>query len=208
MLVVLVLSAVSLPTLVADEEDAQTNTVHWFSDASEVDGADATLVRMEHGLSMVLNTVELTPGNAVTVWWVVFNAPEECSDGVCGEDDIFNLDEDGELILNEDGSPPMNMDGIGAAQISAMRADGHVIDEGGAALFQGHLPVGDASEAAFGPGLLDAMAAEIHLVVRDHGPAIPGEVDAMINSLNGGCADEFPNEPCTDVQFVVFAPPM
>lgn len=186
----------------------QHQTVHNFADASVIEGAEAVLHRMDHGVQMTLDTSGLTEGNAVTVWWVIFNAPENCSDMACGEDDIFNIDDDGEFILNDDGSNPMNMDGIGGAQISALRADGHVIDEGGAAFFQAHLPIGDTTEAIFGSGLLDSSTvAEIHLVVRDHGAAIPGETDAMINSINGGCADSWPNEPCTDVQFAVFAPP-
>ena len=91
------------------------------------------------------------------------------------------MDADGEFILPEDGSPPVNQEGRATAEISAMRADSHVIDEGGAALFQGHLPMGDASEAIFGPGLVRPMTAEIHLVVRIHGAAMPGQIDNMIN---------------------------
>lgn len=208
-ILMLLLSVVmTVPLLAQDSMETQVSTVHRFADASEIDGAEASLTRMEHGVSMVLNTVELEAGDAVTVWWIVFNAPENCSDGMCGEDDIFMMDENGEFILPDDGSPPANPEGREAAMISAMRADGHVIDEGGAAWFQGHLPIGDTSEAIWGPGLLDAMTAEIHLVVRVHGAAIPGEIDAMINTVNGGCESTWPFEPCEDVQFAVFMPPM
>jgi hypothetical protein len=50
------------------------------------------------------------------------------------------------------------------------------------------------------------MKAEIHLVLRTHKEAIPGKIDEMIYSMNGGCADEWPNEPCEDLQFAVFLP--
>ena len=192
---------------IADEHMmGQHQTVHRFADASEIDGAEAILHRMEHGVQATFTTTELNEGHVTTLWWVIFNAPENCSDMACGEDDIFNMDGDGAFILNDDGSNPMNMDQIGGAQISAVRAVGIVVDEGGAAFFQGHLPIGDTTEAIFGPGLLDSMTAEIHLVIRDHGEAVSGEIDGMINSINGGCADSWPNEPCTDLQFAVFPP--
>jgi hypothetical protein len=165
-------------------------------------------MRMENGVSVKIETVGLTAGDAVTMWWVVFNAPENCSDGECDENDVFLLDADGGFfILNDDGSPPFNGPGIEAAEISVNYADGHVIDEGGAATFLGQLPVGDTSRTLLGPGLTDPMGAVIHLVLRSHGKAIPGQIDAMTQSINGGCADAFPNPPCKDPQFAAFMPP-
>ena len=183
-----------------------TTTVHKFSDESVVKDGTALLTRLKSGVSMQLSTVGLTPRDAVTVWWVVFNAPGQCSDGECGENDIFNLDADGKFILNDDGSPPINGAGLEAAQISALRADGHVIDRDGAAQFRSHLPVGAVSEAIFGPGLQKPMAAEVHLIVRTHGPAAAGKIDSMLYNINGGCEGAFPNPPCEDVQFAVFKP--
>ncbi len=183
---------------------AQSSAMHSFSDGSVIAGTEATLVRMAGGVHITIDTVGLTPGNAVTVWFVVFNSPENCSGGECGEDDVFNLDGDGNFILNSDGGPPMNMDAIGAANISAHRADGLIIDAGGNAQFQGSLVVGDVSEAIFGSGLVDAHLAEIHIVLRDHQAAIAGNTDEMINTFNGGCSNDWPHEPCEDLQFAVF----
>ncbi len=183
-----------------------TTTVHNFSDASVVKDGTALLTRLKSGVSMEFTTVGLTPQDAVTVWWVVFNAPGQCSDGECGENDIFILDADGEFILNDDGSPPINGAGLEAAQISALRADGHVIDNAGTATFRSRLPVGDVSEAIFGGGLQKPMAAEVHLIVRTHGPAAAGNIDNMLYNVNGGCEGVFPNPPCSDVQFAVFKP--
>ena len=188
-------------------EMATTTTVISFADGSEIKGTEATLLRMDNGVSVTVDTVDLKAGDAVTMWWVVFNEPRNCSDGECGENDVFNLDDNEDFILNDDGSPPFNQAGIEAAQISVNYADGHVIDEGGAATFRGQLPVGDTSRAGIGPGLLDPMKAEIHLVLRSHQQAIPGQVDAMTYTVNGGCAAEFPNPPCEDVQAAVFMPP-
>ena len=82
----------------------QKADVHRFEDLSIVEGADAYLVRMEHGVYMHVTTDGLEPGHAVTMWWVVFNNPAACSGDECGEDDVFNLNADGSFILNEDGS--------------------------------------------------------------------------------------------------------
>ncbi|MGM0458521.1 MAG: hypothetical protein ACQERO_04185, partial [Bacteroidota bacterium] len=41
-------------------------------------------------------------------------------------------------------------------------------------------------------GLQDADAAEIHAVLRSHGPKVPGLVNEQINSYKGGCEVNFP----------------
>jgi hypothetical protein len=79
--------------------------------------------------------------------------------------------------------------------VSVQYAAGHVIDEGGAAGFGGHLQVGDTDGVINGgPGLLDALGANVVLVVRDHGPHDPGRVDEQIHTF-GVC-----NPTCTDLQ--------
>jgi len=182
----------------------QTSSMYSFADASIIANTEAELTRMGGGLHVTVNSVGLTAGNALTAWFVVFNSPENCSDAECGENDIFNMDDAGGFILNADGSPPMNMDMIEAANISVHRADGLIIDVDGNAQFMGSLVVGDVSEAVFGGGLVDANVAEVHIVLRDHGAAITGSTDEMVNALSGGCSEAWPNEPCTDVQFAVF----
>jgi hypothetical protein len=79
--------------------------------------------------------------------------------------------------------------------VSVQYAAGHVIDEGGAAEFGGHLKVGDTDGVINnGPGLLDARGANVVLVVRDHGPHDPGRVDEQIHTFDA-C-----NPTCTDLQ--------
>lgn len=200
--------ALAAPAALADDamKEMQSQPLHHFEDQSAIENTNADLFREEHGVYTVAKTTGLEPGHAVTLWWVVFNNPENCTGGECGEDDIFNLDADGNYIENADASPPMNMEGIESAGISVLRADGLVIDQDGTAEFRGHLPVGDAHEAMFGPGLIDPQKAEIHLVVRDHQAAMPGKVNEMINSMHGGCDAMWPNTPCTDLQYSVFTP--
>ena len=178
----------------------QTTTVHRFADLSAVDDAKAELVRMDHGIYMNVKTNDLEPGHVVTMWYVVFNNPEACSDGECGEDDVFSF------ILNEDGSPPMNAEAWEATQLSLLRADGMVVGADGRAEFRGHLPVGDTIEAVAGPGLLDAYKAEVHAVLRDHMEPQAEILNEMRTSMNAGCGEMFPFEPCVDPQFAVFKP--
>lgn len=57
----------------------------------------------------------------------------------------------------------------------------------------------------FGRGLTNPTQAEIHAVVRTHGPVIPGMVDEQIHTFNGGCDPGQPNEgQCQDLQFTAF----
>jgi glucose/arabinose dehydrogenase len=84
--------------------------------------------------------------------------------------------------------------------VSVQYAAGHVIDEGGAAEFGGALREGDTDGVINGgPGLLDAQAANVVLVVRDHGPADPSKVDQQIHTFDT-C-----NPTCTDLQLSMHA---
>lgn len=179
-------------------------TFKWYGDNPEmgtpIDGTEATLIRMHHGIAMTFKTVDLTPGDAVTLWWVIFNRPENCSNGVCNFDDPFQVDENGQVLFDEAGVALENPAGREAIGFSLLRADGKVIETDGSAEFRGHLAIGDTTEAAVGPGLLDPMHAEIHLVAKSHGPAIPGNTHEQLNSNWGGCPAPY-QAPCFELQF-------
>jgi hypothetical protein len=84
--------------------------------------------------------------------------------------------------------------------VSVQYAAGHVVDEGGAAEFGGSLQEGDTDGVINGgPGLLDALGANVVLVVRDHGPADPGRVNEQIHTFSA-C-----NPTCTDLQMSMHA---
>lgn len=178
----------------------RTTTDVFAIDGSGVRG-QATLVRSANGLSVsTKNTtggelfvlpagtplgVEWEPGDATTMWFVVFNAPQNCSD-FCGEDDViaaFNGDND--------------------AGVGIHYATGHVAGKqwgAGASLKEW-----DTSGAVFGMALEDSTKAEVHVVFRSHGPAenlTPGELDDALHTLNGGCAIN----TCGDAQAAVFIP--
>lgn len=150
----------------------------------EVLGSKATLFITEGGSTMLLTTHGLTPGDAVTAWWVIFNHPDRCTDGVCGEDDVFEFPEE--------------------ASVSVLNADGQVISDSGVVLFFDSLDANDTSAALFGPGLVNLQAAEIHLVVRTHGPAQEDILEEQLSRVNGGCDPEPPHEPCQDLHFAIF----
>ena len=197
--------ALTVALQAAAQDSPQSGQMTAYSDMALVEGSTGMLTRMEHGLFAKIDTSGLTPGDAVTMFWVVFNEPARCSGGSCGGDDIFNIS-DGKIVPNEDGSAPMNRAGIEAAGVSVLHAGGRIVDPDGSASFRGHLPIADVTEAAFGPGVLDTEAAEIHVVLRSHGA--PGETTGeMLNSFNGGCAAEWPNAPCRNVQFIAFKSP-
>lgn len=192
-----------LPFAVAAQDDVpqSVSTVHRFADASEIEAGWSTLNRYENGVMATFHTKELIPNDVVTMWWVIFNEPANCSDA-CGEDDIFMVDEDGALVIGENGAE-LNFEQIEAAKIALLGATGNVIGEDGEGHFSAVLSTGDNPNTVFGPALLDAANAEIHLVLRTHGPLNADMLDEQIIAFNGGCAAEWPNEPCQDVQFAV-----
>jgi hypothetical protein len=156
------------------------------------------LVRTGRGISGGVHTTQLGAGHAVTVWIVIFNEPGQCSPPGCGEDDLF--------------TPEVMTDVVYGA--------GHVVGGAGVASFATHLSEGRARWSLWerlglpSPGLLDANKAEIHFVVRDHGPKIPGIMQSMTHTFGGGCNDSpadgslgvpGPNV-CADIQFAVHTP--
>lgn len=204
-LTVCVLLLLSLTVIARDDVEARNN-VFRFADASEVEGAWAMLDRAENGLLMSVHTSDLAPGEVYTVWWVVFNEPENCSDGVCGEDDIL-IFEDGEPMLDENNNHVLNMDTISASDISGFFASGGFVDDDGEAHFGGSAGTGDTPGIIFGEGLKYPMTAEVHLVIRTHGPIVGDMAHTQITTFGGGCGPTDNGAPCADHQFAVFLPP-
>ena len=202
----LVLAVVAIPALAQNGVEKTTSGVYWFAEPDRSVG-HSHLWRTDDGVRMLFKTSELAPREALTIWWVVFNEPDKCTAPGCGEDDIFN-DGDPELGLNNAQ--------IVAADIVAGYATGDLASNGGQANFHATLGEGEIGpEVIFGVGALlkDAEEAEVHLVARSHGPAIPGLQDLQVGSFAGGCAD-FLNPPeipdaegeCADIQFAVHLP--
>jgi hypothetical protein len=199
-----IILALSVGTALAGKAIHQTSDVYRFDNMSDV--GDAKLVRTNSGVSMTMESSvegeltefgqllgeDFTPGDATTIWWIIFNNPENCTDSMCGEDDVL-----AGLI----GGDPNKV------MVDAIFATGHIAGSKWGA--GAHLNEGDTSGSlrpGFGLepiGLKDAKKAEIHLVVRSHGPAsnlTPGELAAAIHTVDGGCGIN----TCGDPQFAVF----
>lgn len=190
------------PAFGADAADRSTSDVFDFADEQPIPGAEARMIRTDSGVGYELHTSGLEKGHAVSIWWVIFNNPEFCATDPCSVADLF-VDFPTDLTPNPDVNPAVQAGG------------GHVIGASGKASFAGHLNEGQITNEhpAFigGPGLTDARGAEIHLVVRSHGPVQPGLNHAMFNSFEAGCevflaAGIVPENPgeCADQQFAVF----
>ena len=155
----------------AADSTRSTSDVYWTFDPATVLGT-STLVRTESGISASLHSSGLPAGQAVTMWFVVFNHPEFCASSPCGPADIPN--------------PEVKFD--------ALYGGGHVIGGTGTANFGGRLAVGDASgsllveQGMTGVGLLNPLGAEVFLMLHLHGPASTGQVlKSQISSFLGGC---------------------
>lgn len=200
------LVAAALPVIAKSSTAMSSSGVSWFAEPERSIG-HSKLWRNDDGVRMIFKTSELAPAEALTIWWVVFNVPENCSAPGCGTDDIF---------VNGDPNEGLNLAAIAAADIVAGYATGKVASQGGQSNLNARLGEGEIGpEVIFGGGALlkDARAAEIHLVARSHGPAIPGLEGIQIGSFAGGC-EVFLNPPavpdaegeCADIQFSVHLP--
>lgn len=175
-LTALALAALALPSAAHAGAGHATTGVGWHPQQAAwhtgaVDGATATLVRNDHGIRYQMRTRDLTPGHVYTLWLVVVNDPGECAGSPCTG---------GDVLLN----------GATAAQVAY--AAGVVAGGSGRGTFAGHVPVGPLDGWLDGRSLEDAHAAEIHLVVNDHGPAIPSQLADMLHTYRGGCSDDSP----------------
>lgn len=85
---------------------------------------------------------------------------------------------------------------------------GFIAGKSGGAVFAGRVQANDGGGELFGE-LTDPMGAEVHLIVRCHGPATPEFLPEQINSFAGGCTPEssggLGNGPyiCKDVQVAI-----
>jgi len=186
-LLVVVLLAGLLPVSIAVAASAQHSTADVTVKASGELAGESTLVRNANGISFTIKTTKLVPGNAYSVWIKVF------------EDDF------------KDG-PGKKVDGT-----IVVANSGGIAGKDGHGNFAGSLAIGTIGEAdgekivSRGDGTFDTpFTSRVKLVVRDHGPKIPGQVNDQTHTKNSGCREGEPNETptfeCTSVQSAVHKP--
>jgi hypothetical protein len=108
-----------------------------------------------------------------TLWFIVFNVPDQCTDNICNNDDI------------EPGMP---------ARGGVYQGDGRIAD-GDELVFEGRIRLGQ--ETITGAPLDDPMGAMIHLLIAPHGRALPGadgwrQLNGPIGNLSLWWLAEFP----------------
>jgi hypothetical protein len=162
----------------AARAESSTSLVYTFPggpDQMLIAGASANLTRTRNGVNYRFDTHSLVPGDAYTLWVVIFNDPGQCgtAPATCMPDDLFNP----------------------AAKPDMLYGAGSLVGGSGTATFAGRTKVGDVSGSVQAPigllsnGLIDPYGAEIHFVVHHHGPMIPEFMPDMIHTLAGGCTD-------------------
>jgi hypothetical protein len=162
------------------------------------------LIRGKRGIWAKYRSNHLIPGHVYTLWWVIWNNPQNCViPGECNEPDFPNAAKVGVDIL--------------------YAGSGHVVGASGKGTFYGRLRAGDDSESmsadfglprACGLQKGNTFSAEVHLVLRSHGPKIPGMIRDQSSGYFGGCStffDPFTQIPmekgeCGDIEFSIHAP--
>lgn len=195
-LCLLVFALVSVPGW-ADDTTTQFAKV-WTFPGDEpqtlIQPATATLTRTDAGVGFEISVRGLTPGYAYTVWWVVFNRPENCIvPNACSLADLT-------------GGPG------GPARDSIFWGTGEVSDAAGKAHFSGHAYANGVvpGQRLWGAGVRNT-SAEIHFVVRCHGLydiLTTLEKYESLTRINGACeAGDTNDGECVDVAVTVFSPP-
>ncbi len=138
--------------------------------ARTISGSAAQIMSSPAGVTMTMETSELTPGHVTTAWWVLITRPGNCSATPCTAEDVIGR----------------------AAYVGTqiVYADGVVNGPEGQARFSAHLARGLVENGWFAQRFDNPTEAEIHLVLNDHGPLVPALAQSMLTSYRGGCSDD------------------
>ena len=166
----------------AEPANVDTNDAYWWwGDPAGI----SRIVRTDEGISGNIsvhlgNESGSAAGLTVTMWLVVFNDPGECDD-FCNDPDLFDP----------------------AVMPDVVYGGGHIVGASEKLTIGFHYKAGSNSGSIadiFGLptnggesyGLIDSRAAEVHYVLRFHGPVNTAAMPAQIQSYEGGCVDNAP----------------
>ena len=210
----------------ANPADKDANVAWWWwqdpATTMEDPAGTSRIVRTDKGISGNIsvhleNETGSAKGLAITLWLVIFNNPDYCATKPCSDGDLFNPGVMSDVI-NGGGNI------VGASERATIGFHYKEGDNTGsiATLFNAFgipFPLNDDGE---GFGLIYPRDAEVHYVIRLHGPVNPAAMPAQIQSYGGGCIDfapfGFPGPggsddlklglgECQDVIFAINPPP-
>ncbi len=172
----------TVPYKTRNIEHISVSDHHTFSGGDLVDGA-TILVRdgTRKVVTASITTRALEADTAYSIWWAVFNKPQYCmTPNACVVAD-----------LGPNGDPRVNP--------SVFYAGGFISDIYGLGTTNLRLTPGRTKRELFAgsdAGLQNFMGAEIHLVLRTHGPAgVAGSVAQQIGTASEAC----PPDNCKNV---------
>lgn len=200
-----ILPALLITAAQAATADTRSLPLSWTPPSGQtpgpIEGTQALLVTSPDGASMHLTSKDLTPGNAVTIWFVALQNPQLCVKNPC---------------------TPKEAMGMAEMETVAVNGGGTVVPEDGTIEVSAHLPAGKVPTNLFDTEFVSPQTAEYHLVIHDHGPLIPELAADMLSSFRGGCTLESvpPHYPdsarsdgeggpntCVSRQVALFVPP-
>ncbi len=159
------------------------------------------LTRARNEIWASLHVTELAPNSPFTIWAAVFNEPEACTTNPggpihCSVTDLMAMPNFAKASAFNVGA--FLTDGIGVANADVNIRTG--IPPAGAFILFGQEGLMDNGVS---PGLHEGngFGAEVHLIVRSHGPIIAVDIAAQLSLFNGGC----PPNACANVQVAQFA---
>lgn len=152
-------------------------TPRWFDDPfvnvpnpfTPIAESRSFVLRVDNEVFGDVDVGQLEEGHTMTLWYGVFGDPEKCTKPhECGIEDFLN--------------PRVN------AGFYRSRAGGYVDGTGHVHLSGWPIENGEKEKLRLGSTLSDALSDEIMMVVRSHGPKIPGLEEEQIATWFGGCA--------------------
>lgn len=171
----------------AEKSSYQVADLYDFPAMSEALSGAVSLTRMKGGLEANISASGLDANAAYTVWWTIFNKPENCYNGAgnCNILDLFNPDAMPSLFY----ATGFVTGGEGMVNVTARLRDGD-LPKGTNTLIPGGLHDGNG------------FGAEVQIVLRTHGDIIPGRTAEQISSYYGACEVN----TCAETQIAVFSP--
>ncbi|HKY61428.1 MAG TPA: hypothetical protein VJP59_10500 [Gemmatimonadota bacterium] len=155
----------------------------WPGSNSGISG-EAILTRTKDGLSVDQDVEGLISGHAYSVWWAIFDNPQGCVDA-CDPSDLGVRQAQGSLI-NGGGFVAAGTTQFYTSDLARHDVEGRQVW------------VGDLS------GVDNTYGAEVHVVLRGHGPAVmdPADQAVQTSTFNGFC-----NPVCANVSVAPFSAP-